>query len=94
MRETAVEAFFDAWTEAVDREAVPSDEERRIDGDLLEQVVLNACPGWMTDEAAKELAERVLAGCADTGYFVVLRGPDSKPWTPDQPVARSVVEAP
>jgi len=56
----------------------------KTDGDLLSDLIVNACPLWMTDEAARDLAEGVVADLARVGPgVVVLRGTNSEPWTPD-----------
>lgn len=52
------------------------------DGDLLHDIVANACPYWMSDTAARELADRVVADLAMVPEVTVVRGPDSKPWAP------------
>ncbi|MGH3795969.1 MAG: hypothetical protein ACRDSP_13890 [Pseudonocardiaceae bacterium] len=58
------------------------DEDMRIDADLLGDVIQEACPQWMSDGAARELVEGVLANLASIEGVTVLRGPDSQPWTP------------
>lgn len=37
---------------------------RWYDGDFLRDVVLDCCPAWMADQAARDLADRVLAELA------------------------------
>ena len=64
----------------MDTEATP---ELIVDGDLLKELIIGACPEWIADHACNQLAERVLVGCARSGYMTVLRGPDSTVWTPD-----------
>ncbi|MGH3630928.1 MAG: hypothetical protein ACRDRL_26225 [Sciscionella sp.] len=75
-----------------DRTATEPDGKMWIDGDLLRDVIGDACPKWMSDDAARELAQSVLADLASTEGVTVLRGPDSEPWTP--PAKQSVVDTP
>lgn len=91
MRSWAIDQFLDEWTAAVDRErGSRADDEQLIDYDLLADVIAEACPDLMTDEGSRWVAERALARLAGMDGVTVVRGPDSKPWTPE-PVA---VDAP
>lgn len=60
--------------------------EHRIDGDLLADVIADACPEWMTAAAAGQLAERVLTELAATTGVTVVRGPDGAPSPPTNPM--------
>ncbi|MGH7687808.1 MAG: hypothetical protein ACREN2_13475 [Candidatus Dormibacteria bacterium] len=66
------------------------DEDMRVDADLLNDVIQEACPRWMSDDAARELTEGVLADLAQMQGVTVLHGPDSEPWTP--PAKQSAVD--
>lgn len=57
--------------------------EQRIDGDLLGAVIAEACPLVLSRSAATATAERALAKLAGVHGVTVIRGADSKPWTPD-----------
>ncbi|MGH3637207.1 MAG: hypothetical protein ACRDTS_24610, partial [Mycobacterium sp.] len=65
-----------------DRAASAADERHTINGDVLHGVVLCACPSWMSDVIARELADRILADMAALQSVTVLRGRASTPWTP------------
>lgn len=57
--------------------------ELRTDGDLLADLIANRCPEWLTDDAAREIAEATVADLARVPRMVVLRGTHSEPWHPD-----------
>jgi uncharacterized protein (DUF433 family) len=54
----------------------------RMDGDLIWEVVANSCPDVLSIEAARAIADRVVASLADVPGVTVLRGGDSRPWRP------------
>lgn len=58
-------------------------EEQRIDGDLLLDTIIEACPEWLTDDACRHVAERTITELARVEGVPVLRGTHSEPWTPD-----------
>lgn len=60
----------------------------RIDGDVLVDVIAEACPDVLTTDAARQTAERALTRLAAIDGVTVVRGPDSKPWQP-QPVVEA-----
>lgn len=57
----------------------------RIDGDLVREAVMEACPAYLTDEAAEDIADRTLAELAGMAGVTVLRGCNSAPWVPSHP---------
>jgi hypothetical protein len=57
--------------------------EQRIDGDLLADVIANACPLVLTVQASRDVAERALARLAEIDGVTLLRGPNSEPWKPE-----------
>lgn len=69
-----------------------------MDGDLIADAVANACPRILTDEAAREIAEKALLNLSAMPGVVVTRGPDSEPWPPQPkalvPAETVVVETP
>lgn len=56
---------------------------QRIDGDLLLDIIIEACPEYLTDIACCELAEHVITDLARVDGVTVLRGTHGEPWTPD-----------
>lgn len=68
------------------------------DYDLLADVIAEACPGLMTDEATWRIAQRALAALARIDGVTVVRGPDGKPWQPepeiDPELIRGIEERP
>lgn len=56
---------------------------QHVDGDLLREAILDACPYWIAQEAADELAETALANLARDGYYTITRGPGNTVWSPD-----------
>lgn len=77
MSSSAVEGFRQHWAAAVDSE------QQRIDGDLLADVIANACPLMLTVQASRDIAERALARLAEIEGVTLLRGPNSEPWKPE-----------
>lgn len=62
-----------------------------VDGDLLLDVIAEACPDVMTREAARAVAERALTALAAAPGVTVLRGEFSDPWPQSRyPDTRSV----
>lgn len=53
-----------------------------IDGDLLADVIGEACPEELTDTACRRIAERTLRILATHAGVTVVSGPDSTPWQP------------
>jgi hypothetical protein len=49
-----------------------------VDGDVLRDVVMDATPRVLSDQAARDLADAVLAGAARAG-MTLLHGPDAQP---------------
>ena len=54
-----------------------------VDGDVLREVVLDACPELISDSGARQIADRVLAGLAAADGVLITRGQNSQPWTAD-----------
>lgn len=69
----------------------PSEDPTVMDGDLIADAVANACPRILTDEAAREIAEKALLNLSAMPGVVVTRGPDSEQWPP-QPKVLAPVE--
>lgn len=57
--------------------------EQQIDGDLLLDIIIEACPEYLTDIACCELAEHAITDLARVDGVTVLRGTHGEPWTPD-----------
>jgi hypothetical protein len=58
-----------------------------LDGDLAADVIADFMPRHFSVEAARELAASALAGLHQAGV-VILRGVDSLPWAPGEPVEK------
>jgi hypothetical protein len=54
----------------------------RIDGDVLGDVITNACPPILTSDAARDIAEAAITELWHTGA-TVFRGTHHEPWSPD-----------
>ena len=54
----------------------------RIDGDLVRGAIIEACPSYLSDEAAEDIANRTLAELDGMAGVTVLRGSSSTPWVP------------
>ena len=84
------DALVDAYQEALDlacylRQALAEGRGKDIiDGDLLVDIIAEACPLVLHDNAARETAERALAALTRVEGVTVTRGMDSKPWVPDR----------
>lgn len=59
------------------------DAHTRIDGDLLVDIIANACPLVLTVQASRDIAERALARLAEIDGVTLLRGRNSEPWKPE-----------
>lgn len=62
-----------------------------MDGDLIADAVVNACPRILTGAAAREIAEKTLLNLSAIPGVVITRGPESQPW-PVAPEASAPVE--
>ena len=74
---------------------LPDEPAQHYDGDLLADVIADACPRILTDATAREIAEKALLILSGTPGVVVTRGPDDEPWpktpeprTPMRPVCQ------
>jgi len=63
-----------------------------IDGDLVWEAVVNACPAMISREGSRALAWSTLNGLARMPGVTLLRGPDSAVWTPEDPSAPLVAD--
>lgn len=60
-----------------------AEQQQRIDGDMLSDVITGAFPGWLAEDTARRTAEQAVANLARSGV-TVLRGTLSEPWQPDE----------
>lgn len=60
-----------------------AEQQQRIDGDMLSDVITCAFPGWLAEYTARRTAEQAVAELARNGGVTVLRGTLSEPWQPD-----------